>query len=109
MPPPHSAYPGYPPQPTPYAPAPSPAYGAPAGGAAAAAQGQPIEIGIEDHHVGAILGRGGSVIAELQQISGARIQLAQKGEYIPGTRTRALTITGTHAACQVYHPVTELL
>ena len=32
--------------------------------------------------------------------SGARIQISKKGEFIPGTRNRKVTITGSQAATQ---------
>lgn len=42
---------------------------------AGGAPGQPITVPIPEEFVGSILGRGGSVIAELQTTSGARIQV----------------------------------
>lgn len=44
--------------------------------------------------VGAILGPGGRSLVEIQQISGANIQISKKGTFAPGTRNRIVTITG---------------
>lgn len=45
--------------------------------------------------VGAILGPGGRSLVEIQQMSGANIQISKKGIFAPGTRNRIVTITGT--------------
>lgn len=54
---------------------------------------QEIEIG--DNIVGAILGHGGKSLVEIQRISGANIQISKKGIFVPGTRNRIVTITGS--------------
>uniref|UniRef100_A0A3Q3AUM2 K Homology domain-containing protein n=1 Tax=Kryptolebias marmoratus TaxID=37003 RepID=A0A3Q3AUM2_KRYMA len=48
----------------------------------------------------AILGKGGKTLVEYQELTGARIQISKKGEFIPGTRNRKVTITGSQAATQ---------
>ncbi|XP_035449187.1 RNA-binding protein Pasilla isoform X1 [Spodoptera frugiperda] len=48
--------------------------------------------------VGAILGPGGRSLVEIQQMSGANIQISKKGTFAPGTRNRIVTITGTATA-----------
>ncbi|XP_015837112.1 RNA-binding protein Pasilla isoform X2 [Tribolium castaneum] len=45
--------------------------------------------------VGAILGPGGRSLVEIQQLSGANIQISKKGIFAPGTRNRIVTITGS--------------
>lgn len=73
--------------------------------AAAVAACQPtttITVGIPNGMVGAILGMGGSTINELQSMSGARINVSQRDEYMPGTDNRILTITGPPMATQVW-------
>ena len=57
-----------------------------------------IDIEIGDNIVGAILGHGGKSLVEIQRISGANIQISKKGIYVPGTRNRIVTITGTSNA-----------
>lgn len=39
-------------------------------------------------------GPGGRSLVEIQQISGANIQISKKGIFAPGTRNRIVTITG---------------
>ena len=88
-----------------YAPAPAPAssFGATPAPAASTGGGgaQTVQMQCPDTLVGSIVGRGGSVIVEMQRTSGARIQISQKGEYVPGTTDRSITITGTDQACQM--------
>ena len=44
---------------------------------------------------GAIIGKGGASIAELQDNSGARLQLSRAAEFFPGTAVRVMLIAGT--------------
>merc|ERR1740117_2773350 len=46
-------------------------------------------------HVGSIIGKGGMVIRELIGQSGAKIQLQQKEDLLPGTIERGVTVSGT--------------
>jgi RNA-binding protein Nova len=57
-----------------------------------------VDMDVQEHVVGAILGPGGRSIVELQQFSGARIQISKKGAFSPGTRNRVVTISGSHQA-----------
>ena len=57
-----------------------------------------IEVEIGDNIVGAILGHGGKSLVEIQRLSGANIQISKKGIFVPGTRNRIVTITGTSNA-----------
>ncbi|CAM9271843.1 unnamed protein product, partial [Discosporangium mesarthrocarpum] len=71
--------------------------------AAAVAACQPtttIAVGIPDNMIGAILGKGGATIMELQNTSGARITVSQRGDYMPGTENRTVTIKGDPLAAQ---------
>ena len=67
------------------------------------ASGQGIQIQVADHIVPAILGRGGAVIKEMMEQSGAVIKVSQKGEYAPGTTNRIVTITGPQASAAHAH------
>jgi len=62
-----------------------------------------LEMNIPDQLVGAILGKGGKTVNEFMQYSGARIQITQKGEFVPGTNNRKVTITGDPNATQIAH------
>ncbi|KAI1295403.1 RNA-binding protein Nova-1 [Halotydeus destructor] len=57
-----------------------------------------VEIEVGDNIVGAILGHGGKSLVEIQRISGANIQISKKGIYVPGTRNRIVTISGSSNA-----------
>lgn len=56
-----------------------------------------IQLGIPDNEIGAILGRQGSRLSEIQKISKTRIRISQRGNFIPGTNNRVVTITGSTA------------
>ena len=62
-----------------------------------------LEITVPDELIGAILGKGGKTINEFMQYSGARIQVSQKGEFVPGTSNRKVVITGDVQAAQLAH------
>mmetsp|Transcript_6390 Transcript_6390/g.8545 ORF Transcript_6390/g.8545 Transcript_6390/m.8545 type:complete len:835 (-) Transcript_6390:895-3399(-) len=56
-----------------------------------------IQIAVPDNLIGAILGRGGQTLTELQLCSHTRIQISQRGVFVPGTNHRIVTITGPTA------------
>ncbi|XP_056021753.1 RNA-binding protein Pasilla-like isoform X17 [Ostrea edulis] len=56
---------------------------------------QKQELEVAESIVGAILGPGGKGIVELQQFTQTNIQISKKGVYVPGTRNRIVTVTGT--------------
>lgn len=53
-----------------------------------------IELEIQENVVGAVIGPAGRSIIDLQQYSGARIQVSKKGFFSPGTRNRIVSISG---------------
>lgn len=55
------------------------------------------QVIIPDNLIGSILGLGGSTLNELQLHSNTRIRISQRGEYVPGTRNRIVTIRGQTA------------
>lgn len=57
-------------------------------------QHETIDLAVPENLIGAILGRNGRTLLEYQQISGAKIQISKKGDHIPGTRNRRVSITG---------------
>eukprot|EP00520_Triparma_pacifica_P018165 CAMPEP_0118647552 /NCGR_PEP_ID=MMETSP0785-20121206/8669_1 /TAXON_ID=91992 /ORGANISM="Bolidomonas pacifica, Strain CCMP 1866" /LENGTH=577 /DNA_ID=CAMNT_0006539657 /DNA_START=228 /DNA_END=1961 /DNA_ORIENTATION=+ len=59
-----------------------------------------IHVAVPDCDVGAIFGRGGQTITELQTITGTRIKVSQRYEYVRGTEDRIVSIIGTLDACQ---------
>ena len=59
-----------------------------------------MKFGIPENLAGAVIGRGGSGIKEITGATGASIQVAQKGDFMPGTENRLVTITGIYNAVQ---------
>ncbi|KAK8510092.1 hypothetical protein V6N13_103691 [Hibiscus sabdariffa] len=57
-----------------------------------------ITIGVSDDHIGLVLGRGGRNIMEISQVSGARIKISDRGDFMSGTTDRKVTITGSQRA-----------
>lgn len=55
------------------------------------------QVLVPDSMVGSILGRAGQTLAELMALSGTKIRLSQRGEYMPGTRSRIVSIRGPTA------------
>ncbi|KAH0456719.1 hypothetical protein IEQ34_014626 [Dendrobium chrysotoxum] len=62
------------------------------------AQGSPVTFGVADEHIGAVVGRGGRNIMEITQISGAKIKISDRGDFMSGTSDRKVTITGAPEA-----------
>lgn len=52
------------------------------------------ELPVPDADVGIILGKGGATVRELQQLSGAKIMIARRNEFMPGTKHRLVTLAG---------------
>lgn len=53
-----------------------------------------VKISVSDTMVGAILGKRGQTLIELERQSGTKIKISQRGEFIPGTNNRIVTISG---------------
>lgn len=62
-----------------------------------------FEIAIPEVMINSVLGVGASLVSELMQTTNTRIQLSGKGDYIPGTYNRKLTITGPILSVQSAH------
>ncbi|KAK8946055.1 hypothetical protein KSP40_PGU017470 [Platanthera guangdongensis] len=57
-------------------------------------QGSSVTFGVADEHIGAVVGRAGRNIMEITQISGAKIKISDRGDFMSGTSDRKITITG---------------
>ncbi|XP_057789465.1 protein BTR1 [Salvia miltiorrhiza] len=57
-----------------------------------------ITIGVADEHIGLVVGRGGRNLMEITQLSGARIKISDRGDFMSGTSDRKVTITGSENA-----------
>lgn len=55
------------------------------------------QVLVPDTMIGSILGRRGSTLAELEMLSGTRIRASQRGDFVPGTRSRVVTVRGQTA------------
>jgi polyribonucleotide nucleotidyltransferase len=53
------------------------------------------EIKVPVHIAGNIIGRGGSIIKQIMEQSGAHIQMEQQNEMLPGALERGVVVTGT--------------
>ncbi|XP_022006132.1 protein BTR1 isoform X2 [Helianthus annuus] len=60
-----------------------------------------VTLGVADEHIGIVVGRSGRNISEISQISGARIKISERGDFIDGTTNRKVTITGSQRAINV--------
>ena len=63
------------------------------------------EIAVPEWMVPAITGSDNKMLTELMRSSGSRIQLSGKGEFIPGTFNRKLTMTGPILSVQSAHMI----
>ncbi|KAJ0243916.1 hypothetical protein HA466_0199000 [Hirschfeldia incana] len=59
-----------------------------------------VTIGVADEHIGLVLGRGGRNIMEITQMTGARIKISDRGDFMSGTTDRKVSITGSQRAIQ---------
>uniref|UniRef100_A0A0G4HSA1 K Homology domain-containing protein n=1 Tax=Chromera velia CCMP2878 TaxID=1169474 RepID=A0A0G4HSA1_9ALVE len=53
-----------------------------------------ISFQLADHFVGSLIGKGGQGLAEVCQATGAKVQVSNKGAYVPGTQNRTVNVTG---------------
>lgn len=53
-----------------------------------------INLAVPDSMIGALLGRRGQTLMDLQSESGARIRVSQRDEFVPGTSNRIVTLSG---------------
>lgn len=54
-----------------------------------------LVVAVPDECIGAILGRGGKTILDIQQCSGVHIRISERGDFLPGTTHRKVTISGS--------------
>ena len=63
------------------------------------------EIAIPEMMVQAVAGTDNKLLSELMQTTGTRVQLSGKGEFIPGTFNRKMTVTGPILSVQSAHMI----
>ena len=54
-----------------------------------------VTVAVPDEHIGAVLGKGGRTISEIQVVSGVRIKVSDRNDFVEGTRNRKVSLTGT--------------
>ncbi len=81
----------------------APAAAAPAAAANGAVADTTITISIPDELVGNIFGKQGATMREIISLSGAKVVVSARGEYVAGTTNRIVTITGSPTAAQTAH------
>lgn len=62
-----------------------------------------MSISVPDDRIGAIIGKGGDIITQLQTLVGVKIIISSRHEFEPGTRNRRVTIIGPPEAVQIAH------
>jgi len=62
-----------------------------------------MNVSVPDERIGAIIGRGGEIITQLQTLVGVKIIISGRNEFEPGTRNRRVTIIGPPEAVQIAH------
>ncbi|EFJ30914.1 hypothetical protein SELMODRAFT_88821, partial [Selaginella moellendorffii] len=61
-----------------------------------------ITLAVPDEHIGAIVGRGGKTLGEIQQASGVTIKISERGDFVSGTKnSRKVTLVGTAEGLQI--------
>ena len=63
------------------------------------------EIAVPEVMVSAVAGTDNKLLTDLMQTTGARVQLSGKGEFIPGTYNRKMTVTGPILSVQSAHMI----
>jgi len=62
-----------------------------------------ITLAVPDEHMGNIFGRQGATLREIISLSGAKVTVSGRGEFVEGTTNRVITITGSPTAAQTAH------
>lgn len=62
-----------------------------------------ISLQVPDAIIGNILGKQGSTMREIMSLSGAKVVVSPRGDYVDGTTNRIVTITGTPSSAQAAH------
>ena len=63
------------------------------------------EIAVPEMMVPSIIGTDNKLLTDLMRTTGARVQMSGKGEFIPGTYNRKLTVTGPILSVQSAHMI----
>jgi RNA-binding protein Nova len=75
--------------------------GVAAHGAAGGGGSTTVTVAVPDEHVGAIIGRNGQTISEMQMVSGVSIKVSSRDDVVAHTNHRKVTLTGAPDAVQI--------
>ncbi|CAM9203213.1 unnamed protein product [Chrysoparadoxa australica] len=64
--------------------------------ASSPSQSTALKMLVRDRMAGRLIGRGGSVLQDIQSRSGATLRVSSCGTYFPGTNERVVLVTGDH-------------
>lgn len=62
-----------------------------------------VSIKVPEPVVGALIGKSGRHVSEMMKQTGARVQISQKGDFVPGTTNRKIVISGSVGAVHNAH------
>lgn len=60
-----------------------------------------VTVAVPNEHIGAVIGRSGQTITEMQHLTGAQIKVSGREDVVPGTNNRKVTLTGSPDAVQI--------
>lgn len=60
-----------------------------------------VTVPVPEARVGAIIGKGGEIITQLKSVVGVKIRISDRDDFVPGTRDRKVTISGTPDCVQI--------
>jgi RNA-binding protein Nova len=64
-------------------------------------------LALPDEHIGAVLGKSGRTISEIQVVTGARIKISDRGDFLEGTKNRKVILTGMEEGVRMAQSLLE--
>jgi RNA-binding protein Nova len=66
-----------------------------------------VMLALPDEHIGAVLGKSGRTISEIQVVTGARIKISDRGDFLEGTKNRKVILTGMEEGVRMAQSLLE--
>merc|ERR1719313_1132672 len=63
--------------------------------AAAPAAEATVTVAVPDEYVGAVVGKGGRTVTEMQAVTGVRIKISARDDFMEGTKNRKVMLIGS--------------
>ena len=54
-----------------------------------------VTVAVPDEYVGAVVGRGGRTVTEMQAVTGVRIKISARDDFMEGTKNRKVMLIGS--------------